>query len=208
MEIIAETADELEPQQLLSAVGACRRNLGYTSMTAFAELLRSKLAGNESPAASGLRSKALYELHMAVYQQGDAAQGLYQRSMELAEQSAQEARKAGDPCGALFALMNVSGLLLPKMGKWEEGLTLSERVSAEAEALAADAPDDEVRKRPLRVAMNCYFHRIDILVKNSGRKGAVEALLAKLEANVVYRAGKEQDWSRQYVEAAQRYISF
>ncbi|MDD5103134.1 MAG: hypothetical protein PHX93_01915 [Candidatus Peribacteraceae bacterium] len=211
MEVIAEDADSMDLQQLLSAVGACRRNLGYMSMMAFAELLRSKLAGDQLPAASNLRCKALYELHMAAYQQaeaasGETAQALYQRSKELAEQSAEEARKAGDPCGALFALMNVSGLLLPKMGQWEEGYGLSEQVSFEAEVLAVEAPDDEARKRPLRVAMNAYLHRVDMLTRNGGRKGAVEALLAQLNGNPIYQACREHADVAALVQRAQRYV--
>ncbi|MDO8468823.1 MAG: hypothetical protein Q7S29_03650 [Candidatus Peribacter sp.] len=211
MEIVVENAQSLEPQQIVSAIGACRRHKGYTSMRRFNDVLRLRLTGDDSPGAYGWRAKADYELHMAAYQKaetlkGSDAQAQYQTSRDLAEQSAAAAQRAGDPCGRLFALMNVSGLILPKMGRWEEGLRLSERVSTEAEALAADAPDDEAKKRPLRVAMNCYLHRIDMLVQNGGRKGAVEALLAKLNGNPIYQACCEHADVAALVQRAQRYV--
>lgn len=212
MEVVGENAQSLERPQLVSAIGACRRKKGYTSMRRFDEVLRGKLAGDDSPAAYGFVAKADYELHMAAFQmaeelQGSDAQALYQASRELAEKSAAAADLAGDPCGRLFALMNVSGLLLPKMGRWEEGFRLSERVSVEAEALVADAPDDEAKKRPLRVAMNCYLHRIDMLVQNGGRKGAVEALLVQLEGNSIFQASKDHPDVKAAVETAQRYVT-
>lgn len=211
MEVVAEHAEQMDFPQILSVIGGCRRNQGYASMEAYEGLLRRKLDGNKSPEAYGFRAKASYELHMSVYQQaeavqGDVAQGLYQKSMELARQSAAEAECAGDSCGRLFALMNVSGLILPKMGRWEEGFRLSERVSTEAEALAADAPDDEARKRPLRVAMNAYLHRVDMLTRNGGRKGAVEALLAQLNGNPIYQACREHADVAALVQRAQRYV--
>jgi len=212
MEIVGESAQALEPQQIVSAIGACRRDKGYVSMRRFNDVLRLKLTGNDSPGADGWRAKADYELHMAAYQmaealQGHDAQAQYQTSRDLAEQSAAAADLAEDPCGRLFAEMNVSGLLLPKMGRWEEGFRLSERVSDEAEALAADAPDEEAKKRPLRVAMNCYLHRIDMLVQNGGRKGAVEALLVKLEGNPIYQASKDHQDVKTAVETARRYVT-
>jgi len=212
MEVVGENAQSLELQQIVSAIGACRRNKGYPSMRRFDDVLRLKLTGDDSPGAHGWRAKADYELHMAAYQMAETLQGSdalaqYQASRDLAEQSADEATRAGDVCGKLFALMNVSGLLLPKMGRWEEGFRMSERVSAEAEALAAAAPDDEAKKRPLRVAMNAYLHRIDMLVQNGGDKGAVPALLEKLNSNPIYQACKDHADVKAAVECAQRYVS-
>lgn len=213
MYFVGENAQALNPQQLVSAIGACRRNRGYTSMRRFDEVLRFRLMGDDSPNAYGFRAKASYELHMAAYQQAEAsqdaaaAQALYYRSLELARLSADEATRAGDVCGRLFVEMNETGLLLPKMGRWEEGFRKSERVSSEAEELAADAPDDEAKKRPLRVAMNCYLHRIDMLVQNGGDKGAVPALLEKLNSNPIYQACKDHADVKAAVECAQRYVS-
>lgn len=211
MELVAEQAQSLTREQLLSVVGVFRRAKGYTAMAAHAAELRRKLEGDDSAQAHGLMAKVLYEEHMAVYQQaeetqGDVAQALYEKSAVLAKWSASEADKAGDPCGRLFALMNVSGLLLPKMHEWEKALKLSIEVSDEAEALAAAAPDAEAAKRPQRVVMNCLFHRLEIGAGHSVSVQKMQSWLSRLEVNPVYQSCKEQDWAREAVAAARQYI--
>gem|GEM_PF-2877532 len=211
--VMARDAAEKDPPYILTLIGGCRRNKGYSSMNAFCRLLDQKLQGDKSPEAYGFRAKALYERHMAAYQQAEEAQGsgerltLYQNSLDLAQRSATAADLAGDPCGRLFVETTKTGLLLPRLGRWAEGFRQSERVSAEAEALAVAAPDDETKKRPFRVAMNCYLHRIDMLVQNGGEKDAVKELLGKLNGNPIYQACKEHADVKAAVECAQRYIS-
>lgn len=210
--VMARDVEKQDPPHILVLIGGCRRNKGYSSMHAFCQLLDNKLKGDESPGAYGFRSTSFYELHMAAYQQagdvqGREAQVLYQSSRELALKSAAAADLAGDPYGRLFAEMNISGLILPKMGRWEEGYRMSERVSSAAAALAAEAADDEAKKRALRIMMNCDMHRIEMLVQNNGRKGAIEALLAKLDGNPVFLAAREHPDVAAGIAIAQRYIS-
>src|SRR3989344_2873979 len=95
-------------QEFLSAIEKNRRTKDYGRMEDEADQLIDKLRGNDSSDAWAAHSKMTYELHMAAYQQ---AMALLQKSLDLAEQSATEARKAGDAVGALFTQMNASGLL-------------------------------------------------------------------------------------------------
>lgn len=210
MEACMQHAGALKPEQLLPVLEACRRGGIYDLMNCSADMLRRKIEGNE-PAAWRQRSRVTYELHMACFQRAQQADGAHARklleeSIFLAEQSAKEAEWAGDPCGRLFALMNISGLLLPKLGRWQEALSLSEQVGAEAERLAASMTDDEARNRPLRVAMNTYLHRLEMLIAHNGRSDDIRSLLGKLEANPVYQACKEHPDVRAAFEAARSYI--
>jgi hypothetical protein len=211
VEACAEHAANLPPEQLLPLIESLRRREIYDRMQVYADLLDQKLGANQSEPACKFRSKLLYELHMAHWQQGsraasDAAPALLQASMDFATRSADEAEKGGDPAGALFARMNISGLILPALGRIEDAMNMSTQTYRDAMELAARS-DTEAAKRPLRVAMNCLFHRMDMAVKHGGETADVSRWLGELEANSIYQSAKDQGWARTAVEAARAYIA-
>lgn len=208
MEACAEHADKLPPEQLLPLIESLRRREVYDRMQVYADLLDRKLGTDQSQPRCKFHSKLLYELHMARWQQGskaatDAAPALFQESMDLATRSADEAEKGGDLAGALFARMNISGLILPALGRIEDAMNMSAQTYRDALELAARS-DAEAAKRPLRVAMNCLFHRMDMAVKHGGDSADVSRWLGELDANPIYQSAKDQDWARTAVEAAAR----
>jgi len=211
MEAFTECED-LTVGELLAIVATFRRSETYEEMHRFAGVLYRKIASGEEPAVWNMRSKLSYELHMAAYQQAGKANTpasrnrLLQRSMSFARKSASEAEKAGDAAGKLHALMNISGLLYPALGKFVEGAALSKEVCDQAEELSQKTTDADARDRVLRIAMNTYFHRIGIAVKNAGNVNDVQRLLTRLDANSIYRACNDQEWARKAVEEAREYI--
>ncbi|KKW40708.1 MAG: hypothetical protein UY91_C0036G0007 [Parcubacteria group bacterium GW2011_GWB1_55_9] len=155
----------MNTNELLSTIEKARRAEDYKSMNVATETLNMRLEGDTSPDAWATRSKMTYELHMAAYQQ---AKSSLQKSLGLAEQSATEARKAGDVAGELFTQMNTGGLLLPALGKMQEAMALSKKVADEAEALATAATDETEKKRLLRIAANAYYHCIRMTMELHG----------------------------------------
>ena len=137
---------------------------------------------------------------MAAYQIGD-----YALSQAYFYLSYVQAMRGGDRVGALFASMNVSGLIYPALGLWREGLWLSERVSVEANEIATNM-SAEAAKRPLRIVMNCCIHRIDIAIQLGKEPQYLEDLCQRLDANPVYFASREQEWARGAVARAREYI--
>lgn len=190
-------------EDLLSALEKARRAEDYARMEVEAAELNKKLAGSNLPEVWTVRAKMTYELHMAAYQQ---AMSLIQKSLQLAERSAMEARKAGDTVGALYAEMNISGLLYPALGKCEEGMALSSKVCREAEAFAAVALDEKAKTRALRVAMNSYFHRIKATVQHGGSPADVKRWLETVKTNSVYVALKNDVWAVAAVQEAEDYL--
>ena len=200
-EALAEHEKLLTPEELLTVTATFRRIGAYNRMQKFADTLIEKLDDPEVPEALRLRSRLAYELHMAEYQKGD-----YQKSMSLAGMSADEAERAGDIPGKLYAQMNVSGLLLPALGRHEEGVALSEEVCRQAEELGLNATDSDARNRVLRIAMNTYFHRIRIVVENEGNAGDIKHLLAQLGENPVFQSCKDEEWVKKDIQIANDFI--
>src|SRR3989344_4072350 len=145
---------------ILHAIELARRGKRYRVMRRLAAVLTADLAAStETSGRWRTQVKVSYELHMAAYQQavgakGDRKNSLLLRSWDYAEQSAREAEMAGDAVGALFAEMNISGLILTALGRWQEALERSSATSEKAEMIAAAADtSDEDRRRALRVAV-------------------------------------------------------
>lgn len=212
MLICKERAGKLQAKELLPVIGSLRRAKQYADMDVCVGLLDQKLEGDDSQTAWATRSKATYDQSMAAEQQAKAslspttATKLYRLAVQLAEQSAEQALTGGDPIGRLYALMNISGLFLPALGQWQEGLALSEDVSRQARILAASA-DDDTRKRIQRIDMNCLFHRTEMAVRHEGSVADVERWVAELEGNPVYQDSKAQDWAKEYMGRATDYIT-
>lgn len=179
---------------MLRAIESARREKRYRLMRHLTAVLMAELASaTETTERWRAQAKVSYELHMADYQQAVVANGkrknsLLLRSWHYAERSAREAEMAGDAAGALFAEMNISGLILPALDRWREALEKSSATSERAEILAA-APDttDEDRKRSLLVAVNCYFHRGRIIVAQKRDRTELARLREKIETNPVYQ---------------------
>jgi hypothetical protein len=212
--LCAERARELPAEELPGIVESFRRQEKYREMDFFAQILFEKTQTGPAPSPESLRlrSKLHYELSMAVYQHAmkgpDASAATqYKEAVTLARQSAEEAMAGGDPIGKLFALMNVSGLFLPKLRKWNQALEISAQIGADAAKLAQAATDDDSRNRAFRVLMNSLFHRINISVEFGGNAADVKVWLDELEPNPIYQASKEQEWAVRYVAAARAFIA-
>lgn len=185
--------------ELLTICTAFRNAGAYDDMQRVADML-ADLPENDSPPACIASSKKSYERGMAAYQIGDFALSLAYFNL-----SYEQAMRGRDRVGALFALMNISGLVLPALGLWREGRWLSESVSAEANEIATNMTAEEAN-RPLRVVMNCYIHRIKIALSHELSVDYVRDLIERLERNPVYIISRYLDWAREPFEAAQRYI--
>lgn len=171
-------------ERLLSTIEKARRAEEYGRMDAATNALVGELMGDDSLDAWATRSKMTYELHMAAYQQAMAS---LQKSMDLANQSAEEARKAGDAVDALYAQMNISGLLLPALGRRKEGFELSQQVYQESQALSVVATDDKARDRADRVGTNALFHQIRMLMEDDGDSAEMKRLFGLATSTSFYR---------------------
>jgi hypothetical protein len=178
--------DQAKVDEILRDLERSRRAKDYSGMSNYTAELLDELNSESSPAAFAARSKASYEHHMAEW---DLRR--IDESETYALQSAREADHAGDPVGRLFAEMNISGLIRPRQGKWQEGLALSSDVCQRAEQIAAETGDETTRKRAQRVAMNTYFHRIKILLDHEGDRQQVHRLLLLAEANPIYQSNPD-----------------
>ncbi len=138
--------------KLLAQLEKARREENYLRMDLLVQHLYGGIGTSEEWET---RSRISYELHMAAYQQ---AMNLLKESEKLAERSAEEARKAEDLIGILFAKMNIGGLIYPAMGKFEKSVALSKEVLHNANSLIDKATDDKTRSRALRVATNAFAH--------------------------------------------------
>jgi hypothetical protein len=182
--------------ELLADIEKARRDKDYISMWGLSHKLQGELVDDaSSDACAAARAKMLYEHHMAAYQEGH-----FETSMELAQQSALEARKANDPVGALFTQLNISGLLLPALGKRAEGFTLSLSVYAEATAIV---------DRANRVAVDALFHQIKMIMEDSGPRSEVKRLLDLAETNPLYQRLKDDPEANRWVvpEGVREYAS-
>lgn len=186
---------------LIRLVEHYRRGNKNDKMNEFAARVERDLGQRVSesdPLALGQLAKVRYEQSMGAYNEKN-----FDQAVTAAQESARLCDRAQDTVGKLSALMNISGLLLPTQGKWHEGLELSTQVSDEAETLSEKSPDDP---RLQRIAMNCYFHRINMLVKNEGSFVRVQLLLDKLNRNPIYIASKDEAWAKDPVDKALKYI--
>ncbi len=192
---------------LLALVESKRRDELYETMAVLEEitlreLLRTLSAETEKEMWR-IRSRLTYERHMAAYQQDSI-----EESLTLAEQSSREAKFGDDEVGALFAEMNISGLLLPALGKWEYALGMSGGVCAKAEAIAySPLASERDRNRASRIAMNTYFHRIRMTIqyrKDFTAKHDVQDWLDCVRENPVYLSIQHE--FRTDVEAAEKFI--
>ena len=179
---------------MLRAIESARREKRYRLMRHLTAVLMAELASaTETTERWRAQAKVSYELHMAAYQQAMMARGKRKnnfllRSRHYADRSAHEAEMAGDAVGALFAEMNISGLILPALDRWRDALEISLATSEKAEAIAgALGTTDEDRKRALRVAANCYFHRGRIIVAQKRDRTELALLREKIEVNPVYQ---------------------
>jgi len=196
---------------LLSQLEKERRAKNYDAARAIADdIEEQRLAINGDPL---VQSRVMYELHMASYQQWKDNPSYGRKhldeSLQYALRASQSASVAGDILGKLFADMNVSGLIYPALGLYESALELSRQTSTRAESYAAETRDEDDRGRAHRVAMNCYIHRIRILVSTGGSRMDVDDLLFKLGQNPLYREldAKGEQWLKKDMASAAAYIA-
>jgi hypothetical protein len=207
---LAERFPQLTDDEALLVIESCRRNKRYDEMQRYVVLL-----GDRGSTEYALRTRLFYELHMARYQQGkdveatdDAkALGFYNDSLQYAELSAQNARAADNILDGLFAEMNISGLLLPKLGKWQEALIRSEKVSADALLEVAKTQDKHTLDRAWRVHMNAAAHRIKIAVVHQIPNADVQRWHDDLMANPMFLAAKDQDWAVAVLALVEGYLT-
>jgi len=172
-----------EIDALVADVERARRLKDYTNMHATADLVVDALLASPGPPEYRALAKVEYELHMAAYDQS-----LYHLSRYHADRSAEWPRKAGDLVGELFIHMNIGGLLLPAMGKWEDGVVMHQSTLGRVVALYPSAsPEDQGRLD--RIAMNCYAQCIRHLAQEDrSAPKEIERYCALLEANPLYQA--------------------
>lgn len=156
----------LTPAMVLAVIELARRQKNYDRMAKFAGVAKVSLVG-QHPEVWKARAKVEYELHMAAYQQAQEATGeqrtdLLNESLRLALVSQSCALHAGDKIGELFALMNVSGLIYPALGKNEEALKESAQVQKDAESHLVTTKDAVIIDKLQQIVMNVLLHRLRI----------------------------------------------
>ncbi len=198
---------------LLAAFESARRAKQYGIMIPLDGLLRQILPDDGSKKTWGVRSKISYEYHMGKYQiamenEGAARTEHLEDSQQLAERSAEEADKAGDPLGRLFAEMNIAGLILPELGKWEIALGNSGGVAAKAEDIAnASTTSESDRARASRIVLNARLHQIQMTMryrKDFTAQYDVRDWLNIVRNNPVYL--ENEDDFQTAVEAAEKFL--
>lgn len=216
LRILAEEDEKLSVPEMWSLVVTFRREGLYEQMERCAELFSRKTKDDVSTDVRIWRSKVSYELHMALYQQATTSdtqekrQELLERSRSLADKSATEALLGGDPVGRLYALMNVSGLILPALGQLNESVALSEQVCKEAEEQLQHAQDGDARNRINRVIMNSYAHRLRTGLEQRLESSRIKALYDAFLANPVYKMSMVGDehpqWAKSLIEAVRAFL--
>ncbi len=195
----------------VKAIEEARRARRYAQMYTLAMSIVQELRDENTDEIWRIRSRITYELHMARYQlamESDPPnQEFLRESMAIAGISAEEARRGHDPAGALHAEMNISGLLMPALGRWAEGMMRSRLVGLRADAFATESADESERSRLLKVAMNTYFHRIRITMEHGLKASNVEELLEQLDKNLVYQQLRNETWAIEAIEKARAYVA-
>lgn len=195
-------------ESLCQGVEEARKAQDYETMLVLAKDAGAEIGKDNTQVAWKFHAKLTYELHMAFWQMATQRKAVptLDFSLYLAECSAAEATNAGDKAGALYAEMNISGLILPALGRWEEGMTLSEQVDAEAEALAKTIREPKEAHRAARISVNTRLHRIKMLMEHAGTFQQIGLLIESVERCPAYMAEKNQGW-RDAVARANEYIS-
>ncbi len=211
IEVCRSQLPRLTQDDLLKVIEGCRRNKMYQEMTEAINILESQLGSTDTFI---IRSKVSYERHMASYQQALDAESdppLYKelliQSLLSAFASAEYAKAGDDIAGSLFALMNIGGLLMWRLGEWRAAILHSTGVCGQAKELVRTTDDEMIRTRAHRVVMNTYMHRINILAQFGGGVGRedVEKWLDLLRQNPIFVSAKDQGWAVAAVLQAQIY---
>jgi hypothetical protein len=210
---LAETPN-LPPPQLRYVIEASRRGKNYEQLERFAAMQETVLEGDKSPGAENLRAKRTYEQHMAAYQQAEAvreekpddAERLYQESLRLAEISAEHAKHAGDEAGEDFALMNIGGLLAPRMKDPSRGIAISEQLYAKAISKVEELPEGQEKDRYQRLAMNTCANRLPILVERRAPAAQVRQVLTDFQQNPLYPDCENHENVKAIVDEALQYL--
>ncbi len=190
-------------EELLKAVERARRDTHYPIMDEKAEELLALLKDDESSAAWAVRSKVSYELQMGTSQQAEA---FLNKAKMLAEQAIEEAEKAGDAIGILFARMTLGGHILPALGKGQEAIGVLRGAYHDAKSLLAKVDEkDEVRVQ--RIIMNCCIHLLRLTAEYRWCPADVEGFLRVLETNPVFEQYKYEGWAKQAIANAKGYIA-
>ncbi len=107
-----------------NALEKARRAGRYRLMRHLAKVVMTEAEILERREGAFVRCRVLYELHMAAYQRAMATDGklkraLVLRSLDFVKESKREAQAAHYSLGALYAQMNISGLIYPALDRWE-----------------------------------------------------------------------------------------
>lgn len=197
---------------LVAQIEQARRAKDYARMNILTGEFHTTLDDENSPEAWKASAKVSYELHMAEFQQyqdaSDHPQSFLVRSLYLAEQSSEEAKRAGDRAGKLFPRMNIGGCLLPALDQWGKGMAVLRSTLKNAErALPSASPEDVPRY--LRVMMSCYLFLIELAVAHNGDPHEVERHLRSVVANPIFHeeSAKRPGWEQGWVQKAEAYFA-
>lgn len=188
---------------ILAAIKHARREKDYPLMEESVATFEANFGTDKSLEVLKIRPEVTYELHMKAFQQ---AQALLQKSLELANRSAKEARKIGDLAGELFAQMNIGGHLLPALGECDRGIVVLQKTIEKAEdAMPEASPENAYRLS--RVSMTCYLLLVEIAIAHDENPVDVTRWQKAAEATAVFaKEYKDSDWGRERIRKAQKYI--
>lgn len=200
-ESMTETGEDPR-RTLLAALEAYRRKNDFSATDIHAASLMVLVRGDSSQAALALRARVYYEWHMARYQEAmmechdTVRSGLLQESFHFAEISADWARRANDEAGALYADMNIGGLIYVAMECWDGALELSCDVKQFAEQLATTARDPRERERCERIVVNALLHQLNMQRLHFRNTAIMKKILRELKNNEFFNAHRDE-----YLEA-------
>jgi|SRR3989344_9069816 len=190
-------------EEHLKAVECARRDTHYPIMDEKAEELLALLKDDESSAAWAVRSKVSYELQMGTFQQAEAS---LNKAKMLAEQAIEEADKAGDTTGSLYAQMTLAGHILPALRKGRKAREELASVYEDAVELLAKTTDEHEKNRSQRVIMNCYWHSILLAIEYDGDPDDVRRWTVRLEANPVFQQYKDTEEGKKILADADAFV--
>ncbi len=185
-------------EETLKKIENARRTKSYNDMILLGAPLKEQLLGDDSKESWAVRARVDYEWSMAYYQRTldpheISTEKILKESMRLAQSSMDAAKRADDRVGVLFAQMNIGGLLLPALGRLQEGFDLSQSVLAKAFAIVSEQGSSAERKRANQVAMNCCMHLIKNGIDLGFAKNAIRMWSVKLVTNPMFRDHRTRD---------------
>jgi hypothetical protein len=199
-------------QKTLKTIEGQRRGREYGAMNKSLAALFTQLRDDTSRSGHYVRACAYYERHMAEYQQAMDSRDAIQRAtlLEISRASAtlslNEAKLAEDPVGELYALMNISGLILPAQLKHFAAWNMSVKTFQRAAALYALEQDAKECRRILNLMMNITLHRLKMQVEHFKIGEKIEELLVELGQNPFYEENKGQEWMVTIIASAQEFL--